>query len=150
MLQTAQTIRESLMEQLKQAMRDRNAEKLDALRYLLSLIKNVEIDAHRELTNDEIIQIIMKEVKRRREAIEQFQSAGRTDLVTEETNKLAVFTAFLPEMITRDALLQKISAIIESLPDKSIGMAMKAVMAELRGKADGKEISDAVKKVLTG
>lgn len=141
-------IKATLSDEIKTAMRARDSLALDALRYLLSLIRNFEIDAHRDATDEEIISIIQKETKRRREGIEQFEKAGRAQTVEEETKKLEILQRFLPKQMSAEEIAVEVKKIVDALPVKDVPSAMKAVMAQLKGKADGKVVADLVKKVL--
>lgn len=141
-------IRPKLMESLKNAMRARDSVSLDAIRYLVSLIKNAEIDAHRELDDTEITAILQKEVKTRREAIEQFTSAGQVGTVEEETKKLDVLLQFLPKQMTAEEITTAVAGIISSAPSKEFAVVMKLASSELRGKADGRAVAEEVKKQL--
>ena len=141
-------IRPKLMESMKNAMRARDSISLDALRFLLSLVKNAEIDAHRELDDAEITAILQKEVKTRREAIEQFKTAGQEVTVTEETKKLDILLQFLPKQLTPAEIAEAVSSLIASAPSKEFSVVMKLVSSELRGKADGRAVAEEVKKQL--
>src|SRR3989344_1589088 len=142
------SLRTQITDQIKTAMKARDTVTLDALRYILSTIKNVEIDAKHELNDEEVLNVIQKEVKNRREAITQFQQGGRMDIVDEEQKKLDVLLKFLPTQLSQQDVEEKVRAIVAALPSKDMSSAMKAVMAELKGKADGKMIADAVKAAI--
>ena len=142
------SLRTQITDQIKTAMKARDTVTLDALRYILSTIKNVEIDAKHELNDEEVLNVIQKEVKNRREAMTQFQQGGRTDIVDAEQKKLDVLLKFLPKQLSQQEVEEKVRAIITALPSKDMPSAMKAVMAELKGKADGKMIADAVKAIV--
>ncbi|OGJ21851.1 MAG: hypothetical protein A2804_01275 [Candidatus Pacebacteria bacterium RIFCSPHIGHO2_01_FULL_46_10] len=142
------SLRTQITDQIKTAMKARDTVTLDALRYILSIVKNVEIDAKHELNDEEVLNVIQKEVKNRREAMSQFQQGGRMDIVTEEQKKLDVLLKFLPTQLSQQDVEEKVRAIVAALPSKDMSSAMKAVMAELKGKADGKMIADAVKAAI--
>ncbi len=143
------TLRSQITDSIKEAMRAHDAVSLDALRYALSLIKNVEIDLKHELSDPEVIGILQKEVKNRREAIDQFQAGGRDELVEQEQQKLNILVKFLPKQLSNEEVETKVKQIIETLPSKEMPIVMKEVMAQLKGKADGKIIADAVKSALS-
>ena len=142
------SLRTQITDQIKTAMKAHDTVTLDALRYILSTIKNVEIDAKHELNDEEVLNVIQKEVKNRREAITQFQQGGRMDIVTEEQKKLDVLLKFLPAQLSQQDIEEKVRAIVVALPSKDMPSVMKTVMAELKGKADGKMIADAVKAAI--
>lgn len=133
---------------MKTAMKAHDALSLDALRFLLSIIRNAEIDLHRDATDEEVVSIIQKEVKKRKEGIEQFEKAGRAEVVAEEKKKLEVISTFLPAQMSPEDVQKEVSAIIAALPTKDMPSAMKEVMAKLKGKAESKLLSDAVKTEL--
>lgn len=143
------SLRSNLPNLMKAAMRARDQVRLDTIRFVMSQAKNLEIDLKRELTDEEFITLLKKEVKNRTEAIEQFQAGGREDIVAEEEAKLKVIQEFLPAEMSEadlDAIVQK---AVSSVEDKSnFGLVMKAVMAEVKGQADGKRVTAAVKKAL--
>ena len=144
------TLRTQISEDIKNAMRAHDAMLLETLRYLFAMIKNVEIDTKHELSDEEILKVIQKEVKNRKDAIAQFQAGGRTDLVTAEQEKLNVLTKFLPEQMSQEAVEAEVKAIVDALPSKELPLAMREVMGKLKGKADGKMLADAVKKLVVG
>jgi len=130
-------------------MRSQDRLRLDTIRYLLSLIKNAEIDLKREVSDEEFLQIVQKEVKRRRDAIEQFKTVGRQETAQEEEDKLEVLTHFLPEQIIGETLIKEINKIKQELGSPDLPQLMKEVQARLKGKADGREISQIVQQVLS-
>jgi uncharacterized protein YqeY len=135
------------MEEMKTAMKARDVDRLGVLRYMISEIKNKEIDAKRELIDEEVIDLLRTEVKRRQEAIAQYESGGRADLVTKERAELAVIEGFLPQLMSREAVEAVVSEIVASgLTD--FGQVMRAAMEQLKGKADGKLVSQVVKQLL--
>lgn len=136
------------METMKNAMRARDSLALDSVRYLLSLIKNAEIDAHRELDDAEISSILQKEIKTRREAIEQFRQAGQVAVVDEETKKMDVLMQFLPKQLSQEEVAAAVKEIISRITPKDFPTIMRTASAELRGKADGRAVADEVKRQL--
>lgn len=141
-------IKQTITDQMKDAMRAKDSLALDALRYALSQIKYKEIDLKRELTDQEIIVLLASEIKKRQEAVKLFADSGRTALVDEEKRKLEVLMALLPQQLSDEQLQTVINDIVTPMEDKSFGMVMKAVMKEVVGKADGARVSDMVKRVL--
>jgi len=137
-----------LTDQIKEAMKARDAQALNALRYLLSLIKNVEIDTKKELTDEEIISLLQKEVKRRRDAIDQFKSANRQDLVDAEEAQLVFLVKFLPKQLTKEEIEAEMKPLVDALSQKDMSTAMREIMPKFKGRADGKMVSDIVKAML--
>lgn len=142
------SLRTQLTDQLKDAMRARDAQALNALRYLLSLIKNVEIDTKKELIDEEIISLLQKEVKRRHDAIDQFKNAGRQDLVDSEELQLTFLMKFLPKQLTKEEIEEEVRGLVEKLSQKDMSTAMREIMPKFKGRADGKMVSELVKSML--
>lgn len=143
------TLRSQLTEMMKNAMRARDQIRLDTVRFVLSQIKNAEIDLHREMNDEEVITLLKKEVKNRKEAIDQFAQGGRQDLVDEETAKLKVIEEFLPAQMSDEELQKVVQEVVEANPGKEFGLIMKEVMARVKGQADGSRVSGMVKVVVS-
>ncbi len=139
------TLRSQLTEMMKNAMRARDQVRLDTVRFMLSQIKNVEIDLKREMTDEEIISLLKKEVKNRKEAMDQFLAGGRQDLVDEETGKLAIIQEFLPAEMSDEELQKIVQEVVDSNQGKEFGLIMREVMAKVKGQADGSRVSGMVK-----
>lgn len=142
------SLQTQLTDFIKTAMRAHDTVALDALRYFLSLIKNVEIDTKKSLTDEEIISLLQKEVKKRREAIDQFKTAGRQELVQLEEQQLAILLPFLPKQLSLEEIEVEMKPLIDALPNKDMSTAMREIMPKFKGRADGKLVSDLVKKLL--
>lgn len=132
---------------ITQAMRERDQLTLDSLRYLLSQIKNVEIDAHKELDDNEIIAVIQKEVKRRKDAIAQYESAGRQDIVDKETAQLKLIEVYAPKLMGEAEIGTIIDEIIAS-GHHEFAAVMNQAMGQLKGKADGSTVNRMVREKL--
>ena len=134
------------------AMKARDASRLSALRMLKAAVMNKGVDKGGDLDDAEVLQVIASLVKQRRDSIEQFGNAGRTDLVEKETAELNVLQAYLPAAATAEeinaAVAEAIAETGASSP-KDMGKVMKAVMPKLAGKnADGKAVNEAVRRTL--
>lgn len=141
-------MRNAIFTAMTAAMKAKEVEKLAALRYVWAKIKEAEIDIKRELNDGEVIAILQKEVKARREAIEQFRTAGRSELVAEEEGKLQHLVALLPTMMSET----DIEAVVDEVLVGGVndfGGVMRAVMERVRGKADGAMVSAVVKRKLS-
>jgi uncharacterized protein len=136
-----------LTEDMKQAMRDRASVKLNTIRFLLSAIKNWEID-NGEQDDAGVTKIIAKEVKKMKDANIEFEKGGRQDLVEEELVKIAFMEEYLPKQLSAEEVEAIAKEVIDSSEQKDFGTLMKAVMAKVQGKADGGAVSAAVKKLL--
>ena len=134
------------------AMKAKDAGRLSALRMLKAAIMNKGVEKGRDLEDAEVLQVVSSLVKQRRDSIEQFSKAGRTDLVEKETGEVAVLEAYLPPAATTeqiDAAVAEAIAETGASSAKDMGKVMKAVMPKLAGKnADGKAVNEAVRRKL--
>ena len=136
---------------LKQAMKSGDVVKRSALRMLLAAIQNAEIAKRAPLTEGDILGVISKEVKQRQESIEAFKLGNRQDLVDKEQAELAIIEKYLPPQMSHEEIVAAAKAIIKEVgahgpSDK--GKVMPRVIAQLKGKADGREINEIVTELL--
>lgn len=147
-------LREKILEDLKVAMKNQVADKLSAIRFWQSAVKNREIELRPNAINDqEIMGVIKKLAKQRQDSIEQFQKAGRQDLVDKETFELGVLQSYLPKQLSADELQKVVEEVIKATGANSIkqmGAVIKEVQARTSGAADNKLISELVKSRLQG
>ncbi|MFS4458729.1 GatB/YqeY domain-containing protein [Bdellovibrio sp. HCB2-146] len=145
-------IREKLTADVKAAMIAKDSVKLGALRMLQSAIKNREIELRPEaISNDDVMGVIKKLVKQRKESIDQFKTAGRQDLVDQETAELKVLEVYLPAAMGREqteALVTEVIAALGAKTVKDMGPVMKEVVARAQGTADNKLVSEIIKAKL--
>lgn len=137
-------LRTDLNSYLKDAMRSKDKVRLLVIRLLLSSIKNEEIDQKRELGDEEVVSLVQREIKRRKESIGEFEKGGRTDLVEKEKAEMEILYTFLPQQASEDEIRAVIKEIVDAIPEGekiNIGKIMPAALAKLKGKADGKTIS---------
>jgi uncharacterized protein len=134
------------------AMKARDASRLSALRMLKAAVMNKSVEKGRDLDDAEVLQVVASLVKQRRDSIEQFEKAGRADLVAKETGELAVLQTYLPPSATPEEINAAVAAAIAetgATSAKDLGKVMKAVMPKLAGKnADGKVVNEAVRRTL--
>jgi uncharacterized protein YqeY len=134
------------------SMKARDAGRLSALRMLKAAIMNKGVEKGRDLDDAEVVQVVTSLVKQRRDAIEQFSNAGRSDLVAKETAEIAVLEGYLPPAASAEDIDAAVAAAIAdtgAASAKDIGKVMKAVMPKLAGKhADGRTINEAVRRKL--
>jgi uncharacterized protein YqeY len=146
-------IREKISADIKAAMIAKESLKLGALRMLQSAIKNREIELRpNPINNDEVMGVLKKLVKQRKESIEQFQAANRQDLVDQETAELKVLEVYLPAQMGRDQIEKVVTETIAALGAKTVkdmGPVMKEVIAKTAGAADNKIVSELIKAKLT-
>lgn len=140
-------LKATLMNDMKDAMRARDQVKLDTIRFLLSELKNFEIDNGPQ--EDEGVQkVVTRVVKQMTEAIEEFRKGDREDLAEAESAKLQIMQAYLPAQLSDAELQQLVAEAISGLDQPTMGQAMKAAMAKVAGQADGKRVSAIVNQLL--
>jgi len=138
---------EKLKEDLKKYMRARDMVSLNVVRGILNEI-NIREMKNIKINDEEIVKVLRSEIKKRKEAIENFTKAARQDLIDKEQNEIKVIEQYLPAEMTDEQLIEKVKEAVAAAADKSFGAVMKAAIAAVNGQADGKRISAAVKKVL--
>lgn len=140
------SIRNDLQEQITSAMKSGDAERRDVLRYLWAEIKKAEIDLGHDMSDEEITLLLQKEIKRRKEALVQFESASRDDLVARERQELVIIGDFVPAPMS-DAELRVVVEKVMAETGADYGKTMKQVMQQLGGKADGKRVAELVREL---
>ena len=138
---------------LKDAMRAKDEAKLSSLRLVLTAIKKREKEVRRSLEDQEVISVISTQIKQRRESIDQYRKAGREDLAKAEESELQVLQAYMPEQVSEEEMSQALDEVIAevgAVSMKDMGKVMKAAMAKLAGRADGRAINEMVKAKLSG
>ena len=146
------SLKDQITEDMKTAMRAKDAARLSTIRMLLAAIKQREVDERIVLDDASVVAIVDKTIKQRKDSITAFQSAGRTDLVDKESAELLVLQAYLPARLSSDEVTAEVSDIVASLGATGpgdMGRVMAAVKAQLAGKADMGAISAAVKSALS-
>lgn len=142
---------EQLQQDMKSALKNKEKEKLATIRLVRAAIKRAEIDNQGPLNEDQVLDVILREVKQRREAIQEYEKAHRQDLVEKEKAQLAVLESYLPKQLTEEELEQLLRETIEELgvtSKKEIGKVMKTVMPKVKGRADGKVVNQLAQKLL--
>lgn len=146
------TLTEKVNAEISAAMKAKDAPRLSALRMVKAAIMNKEVEKSRSLEDAEVLQVLGSLVKQRRDSIEQFAKAGRTDLVDKETAEIRVLEEYLPPAASAEEIEAAVAAAVAetgAASAKDIGKVMKAVMPRLAGKnADGKTINEAVRRKL--
>ncbi len=146
------SLRDRLRDDLKDAMRARDAVRRDTIRLVEAAIKNAEIEKRgSELSEQDIQAILQRQVKQRQDSIEQYEQANRSDLADAERAEIAVIEAYLPQQMSRDEIEAAARAAIEQLGASGPGdrgKVMGRLMAELRGKADGAQVNAVVSDLL--
>lgn len=144
-------LRERLDNEMKAAMKAKDSLKLSVIRLLRSEIRNAEISKREDLTEDEIMQVVVKEGKKRRESIEQFARAGREDLVEKESAELRMLMDYMPEQLDEaeiESIAREVILELRAASKADKGRVMGALMPRVRGKADGKLVNTLVDRLL--
>ena len=147
------TLKERITEDMKAAMRAKDAERLGTIRLLTAAMKQKEVDERVELDDVAVVGILDKMLKQRKDSIEAFEKAGRQDLTDKEKAEVTVLQAYLPARLSSDEIAAEVKAIVAELGAKGpgdMGKVMGAVKARLAGKADMGQVSAAVKAALAG
>lgn len=146
-------LREKIAEDMRAAMKARESTRVATLRMAMAAVKNAQVEAGHELDDDEVVGVLTKEAKKRRESISAYQDAGRDDLVEVETAELAVLEVYLPEQLSDEELSEIVDAAIAEAGASDateMGRVMKLVMPKVRGRADGATVSGLVRARLAG
>lgn len=145
------SIQEQLQNDMKEAMRAKQQQRLDTIRMAISAIKNARIELGHEPEEADVIKVMQKEAKRRRDAATEYHRVNRADLAASEEAELAIIEAYLPQMLSADDLRPQIAAIIAELGATSIAdlsKVMPVVMQRFKGKAEGRVLNDVVRSLL--
>ncbi len=147
------SLKQQILDATKEAMKAKEMDKVNTLRFLQSSIKNKEIEVRpNALTDDDVISVLKKSAKQRQDSIEQFSNAGRMDLADKEKAELAIIEGYLPKQMGADQIEAIVKQAIQetgATSAKEMGAVMKAVMAKTQGTADNKLVSEIVKKNLS-
>jgi len=145
------TLKDRITEDMKAAMRAKDAPRLSCIRMLMAAMKQREVDERITLDDAAVVGIVDKLIKQRRDSIAAFQQAGRTDLVDKEAAEVVVLQTYLPARLSADELAAAVAALVTDLGAKGpgdMGKVMGAAKARLAGKADMGQLSAAVKQAL--
>ena len=146
------SLQERVSQEIKTAMLAKDAERLSVLRMLKSTLGYAQIERKTEsLSDGDVVAIVQKEVKKRRDSVEQFEKGGRPELASKEKEEITVLESFLPKAFSAEELEQLVKATIQELgatSKKDMGPVIKAVQAKAAGRADGKTVSGLVGKLL--
>ena len=149
-------IKDKILEDLKSAMKQKDADRLRVLRSLKAKILEKEISERKggesQISDEQVIEVLMKAAKQRKESIDQFTQGGRDDLVEKEKEELAIIEEFLPKMMSEDEIRASVKEQITQLGASGMsdmGKVMGVMMGKLKGKADGSIVSRVVKEELS-
>ncbi len=146
------TLLNRLQTEMKIALKSKDTDRLSVVRMLISEIKKEQIDKKRELSDSEVLTVIQRYAKQRRDAIEQYKKANRQDLVEKEQKELNIVLEFLPKQLTEEEIVKIVDKTIEEVGAASIkdmGKVMKSVMEKVKGRADGSLVSKIVREKLS-
>ena len=145
------TLAQRLQDDLTRAIRERDDVRRDSLRMAIAAVYNSQKAERRDLSDDEVVGVLMREVKARRETIEALEGAGRPDAASEERAKLDVISDYLPEQLATDELETLVRQAIDETGAQSpreMGRVMAALMPRVRGRAEGRQVSETVAREL--
>lgn len=143
--------KEQIQQDLKTAMKAGDTQRREILRLLMAAFKQVEVDRRIELSENDAVDILMTEAKKRRESIEEMDKAGRSDLIGQERYELGVIEEYLPRQLSREEIESLAREAIQesgATTPKDIGQVMKVLMPRLKGQADGKLVNTVVRELL--
>lgn len=143
---------EQLRDDLKEAMRARDDQRKSALRMVLTEVQLAEVESPEPLSDEDVVVLIRKEVKRREEAVEMMREGGRDELVEAEVRELEILRDYLPKMMSEaeiTALAKEVIAEVEADSMRDMGAVMGAIMPRVRGRADGRVVNQVVRKLLS-
>ncbi|MBQ1941365.1 MAG: GatB/YqeY domain-containing protein [Anaerovibrio sp.] len=145
------SIKDTLTNDMKEAMKAKEKDRLAVIRMVRGAIKQIEIDSKKELDDEAVIGVISKEVKMRKDSVEEFKKGGREDLVAKTEAEIAVLMPYLPQQLSEDEIRSLVQAAVEQVgasSPKDMGKVMGVLMPKVKGRADGKLVNTIVKEAL--
>ena len=142
---------ERLTEDMKTAMKAREKDRLTTIRMLMAALKNEVINKKRDLNEQEELEILAREAKRRNESIEAYEKGGRDDLVAKERAELEIISAYLPEQLSPEEVTEMLKKVVEDVGATSMrdmGKVMGKIMPQLKGRFPGKEVRPLLQAIL--
>jgi uncharacterized protein len=142
---------EKIVEDLKKAMKAKDALRLSCLRMLKTALKNLQVDKQRKLRDEEIQGVISSLIKKGKESATEFRNAGREELALKEETEVAIFYGYMPRQLTPEDIENTLREIISELSAEKLsdlGKVMKVAMPRMAGKAQGKEVNEIAKRLL--
>jgi uncharacterized protein YqeY len=146
------SLKKTILEQLTTATKAKDSVRMNTLRMLRAAIKNREVELRTELEDQEILRVIRTQIKQHRDSIRHYKEGGRSDLEQKEEQELAILMSFMPEQLSQEAITKLVTRVIEEVDAKDMrdmGKVMKSIMATVAGSADGKVVSEIVRKQLS-
>nr|WP_255724487.1 GatB/YqeY domain-containing protein [Shimazuella soli] len=136
---------------MKAAMKQKDKETLSTIRMVRSSIKKVEIDNRGELSDDQVLEVLVREIKQRKDSLQEYEKAGREDLAAKEKREIEILSAYLPAQLTEEELLEIVKKAIADTgasSKKEMGKVMSVVVPLTKGRADGKKVNQLVQQLL--
>lgn len=144
-------LKEKLMEDLKKSMKEKNEIRKNTVQMIRAAILQIEKDKGIAVDDEKIIEIIAKEVKGKKDALSDFEKAGREDLINQTNEEISILEEYLPKQLTKEEIKEIVSEVIEEIGATSIkdmGVIMKEAKAKIGASADGKSINEVVREIL--
>jgi len=144
-------LQSQLMADLKVAMRERDDARKGAIRMALAALKNARVDKNADLTEEEMLVVLAKEVRQRHDSLSEYEKAGREDLVAEERTALDILEVYMPQMLSEDEIADVAREVIGELgatDPKQMGQVMREMMSRVKGRADGRLVNQVVRELL--
>lgn len=144
-------LKEKLMEDLKKSMKEKNEIRKNTVQMIRAEILQIEKDKGIAVDDEKIIEIIAKEVKGKKDALSDFEKAGREDLINQTNEEISILEEYLPKQLTKEEIKEIVSEVIEEIGATSIkdmGVVMKEAKAKIGASADGKSINEVVREIL--
>ena len=146
-------LKDQLMADMKEAMKAHDKDRLAVIRMVRGAVRQQEIDGKKELEDSDVIAVISKEVKMRRDSIEEFNKGGRQDLVEKTQAEIDILMPYLPAQLSEDEVRELVKAAVEATgakTQKDMGKVMGKLMPKVKGRADGKMVNNIVRSMLQG
>lgn len=144
-------LKEKLLEDLKTAMRDKNVNQKNTVQMVRAAILQVEKDKHIELNDDQILEVIAKEFKKRNDSLADYEKSGREDLINQIKEEMSILEGYLPKKLSEEEITEQVKQIISEVGAtsmKEMGIVMKTAKERFGITADGKTVNEIVKKLL--
>lgn len=145
-------LKQEIEQDAKEALKSGDRERLSTLRLLLAALGNEEIARQKPLTDEEVVAIVQRQVKQRREAVEAYQKGGREDLAQKEGEEIKTLSKYLPQQLSEEELKKIVEEVRKELPEtekNNFGKLMSQTMTRVKGKAEGNAVAKVVKELLS-
>lgn len=145
------SLKEQLLADMKSAMKEKNTIQKDTVQIVRAGILQIEKDEHIELDDERILEVISREVKKRKDVLPDYIKSGREDLINDINKQLEILNGYLPEQLSEEELtviIEEVIAEVSATSMKDMGSVMNAVLPKVKGKADGKMVSQIIKNKL--